>query len=180
MVRRRPVALDERIVRAFAAHRYPRASRAIALFGSKEARAGLSVLSALLMRRRRRRAIRMLATGVAIAGAEALIKRVTDRPRPEPPLRIEETKSSSYPSGHAMTGALAWTAASALPRDMRTPVRALSLLAGVATGVGRVALGAHWPTDLVGGALVGVGVAKLIDAVLPDRRTPRLRARLGM
>lgn len=172
VVGRRRVEVDHDGVRALAIARGPtteRVARAAAKVGSKKSRALASVLLACAMIERPRRSLRVLAAGIGVAALEATVKALVSRPRPGPPDRVTDTGSTAFPSGHAMTSAIGWTAASALPPAARTPARIGSIAVGLLSGLGRVALGAHWPTDLIGGALMGTGLGMAIDALLPDR-----------
>jgi membrane-associated phospholipid phosphatase len=79
---------------------------------------------------------------------------------------IHET-SASYPSGHA-TLVIAfygfWTAvawASNLPLDIKRWSRIAFALWALAIGWSRLALGAHYLTDVVGGYLLGAAMASL-------------------
>jgi membrane-associated phospholipid phosphatase len=62
-------------------------------------------------------------------------------------------KSGSFPSGHTTT---AFVLASVLTLGLRAPlhVAGVVLLASLA-GISRVAVGAHWPADVLGGMLCG-------------------------
>ena len=65
------------------------------------------------------------------------------------------TTSGSFPSGHS---ALAFAVATAVSFYYpKTGI--LFFLAALLIGLGRVAAGVHWPSDILGGAAVGVGVA---------------------
>jgi undecaprenyl-diphosphatase len=117
------------------------------------------VVFALLRRRRFRDAILVAATG----SAELLtfvIRLATDRPRPSPALVqvIESGPGTSFPSGHAAdAAALAVVIAHLVGSDHRRRALLWSSLAvlAAASGVSRAYLGAHWPSDIIGGYLTG-------------------------
>ncbi|MGI5452528.1 phosphatase PAP2 family protein [Streptomyces sp. CA-249302] len=102
------------------------------------------------------------------------LKAAVDRPRPTWPDPVDSAHYAAYPSGHAMTativcGLLLWlvhhyAAGRAASRT------ALWSAAISVTGVGltRVWLGVHWPSDVVGGWLLGAMVVTV--AVLVHRR----------
>lgn len=103
------------------------------------------------------------------------LKAVTDRPRPPLSLRFATVGSPSYPSGHTAiataVGAALLVAASRTARPLlrRSAVAGLIALP-VVVGVSRIALGVHWFTDVVGGALLGLGwVLALAGLGLPGR-----------
>ncbi|CAM5490156.1 Phosphatase PAP2 family protein OS=Streptomyces alboniger OX=132473 GN=CP975_04390 PE=4 SV=1 [Streptomyces alboniger] len=103
---------------------------------------------------------------VASAVQQAL-KAAVDRPRPVWPDPVDSAHYAAFPSGHAMTaavvcGLLLWLLRlhGAGPALWRT---ALALAAVSVAGVGltRVWLGVHWPTDVLGGWLLGALVVAL-------------------
>jgi undecaprenyl-diphosphatase len=73
----------------------------------------------------------------------------------------------SFPSGHA---SLAFLMAAALTPGAAMPLRILLWLAAVAVALARVALGAHFPADVAGGAVLGIVLAVLARQVLRLRR----------
>lgn len=99
------------------------------------------------------------------------LKALFRRPRPVVWRLLHET-SFSYPSGHAMFATVVfglwawfiWT--SGLPRRVRIVVA--PLLGAWALGViwSRLALGAHYVTDLAGGVLLGVAALGLGSAIV--------------
>jgi undecaprenyl-diphosphatase len=110
----------------------------------------------------------LVALGAASASTNIVAKGLSGRARPHTgvvPLvrRLRRAPvTTSFPSGHSASAAAFATAAS---RHM--PVLAVPL--GVlATGVAlsRVATGAHYPSDVLAGAAIGVGVAVVTDRVL--------------
>ncbi|HWJ79757.1 MAG TPA: phosphatase PAP2 family protein [Niallia sp.] len=88
------------------------------------------------------------------------IKDVIERPRPIT-ASLEDADSFSFPSGHAMVGLLLYLfIAHLLSKEIKRNSRKL-VLAGVALllilliGISRIVLGAHYPTDVIGGYLIG-------------------------
>ena len=107
----------------------------------------------------RREALAWIAIGVATVGTIEVIKGLVARPRPELWPRLVTQGGSSFPSGHAVAAAafyplLAWVLARHRPRLF--PV-ALALAAALVlvVSVGRLYLGLHWPTDVLGGWAIG-------------------------
>jgi membrane-associated phospholipid phosphatase len=79
--------------------------------------------------------------------------------RPGPPQQPDWT----YPSGHATVVAAfvllaVLVVARLLPERRQAAVVGLGVFAFLATGIARIALAEHYPTDLAGGALATVGV----------------------
>ena len=92
-------------------------------------------------------------------GVTGLAKVMTARARPD--AAVVETLSSAFPSGHAVRavavyGLLAWLLWRLTDRLV---LRSLTVTGGVAlvllNGLARVALGVHWPTDVLAGFAVG-------------------------
>jgi membrane-associated phospholipid phosphatase len=90
------------------------------------------------------------------------LKLFTERARPEGALveHLYGADSFAFPSGHvirvtALVAVLAWLL---LPPRTRLPLAvALGVAAGGVMAYARVALGVHWPSDVVGGLLLGLG-----------------------
>lgn len=90
-----------------------------------------------------------------------------------------ELSSLSFPSGHT---AAAFAAASAclymLTNRLRRRVAVPVLIAAAAVGVSRIAVGAHWPVDVLAGAAIGWLVG--LSGVLAARHWPLWQSRSGM
>ena len=88
------------------------------------------------------------------------VKIVVERQRPETAAteHFFGADSFAFPSGHvvravALVAVLAWILA---PPPIRLRLALVSaVLAGTVMGYARVAIGVHWPTDALGGALLG-------------------------
>jgi len=110
---------------------------------------------------------RLEGAAVLVAGlislVDSAIKVAVNRPRPTPDLvRVFMAENESgFPSGHALfaavvLGTLAYfTVNHVRKRGLRILSLAGLLLLMVSIGVSRVYLGVHWPSDVIGGYLVG-------------------------
>jgi membrane-associated phospholipid phosphatase len=108
------------------------------------------------------RNVRVVLFLVATIGLSGLVtqaaKALAHRPRPSGAL--VHTAFSSFPSGHALEVMAAVLALLAVSTGVfRRSVRAMTIVAGVlivlAVGFGRVALNAHYPTDVAAGWALG-------------------------
>ena len=110
-----------------------------------------------------RNLIASLFAGALAGSAGRIIKITLEFPRPAGVLDPasfhilgRELTAFSMPSGHTLT---AFSLISAIyfstPQEKRKPLRVLFLLA-IGTGLARVAVGAHWPADIMAGASIGI------------------------
>lgn len=113
-----------------------------------------------------------------------LFQHVFARPRPAHWVVKHET-AFSYPSTHAAIAAGfygLWAVmlyASDLPRWVRVSAASLLGLFAVAICWSRLALGAHYFTDLLGGALLALTIVSLARAVVPVRLFGPLAGRVS-
>jgi membrane-associated phospholipid phosphatase len=136
------------------------------------------VCCAVLYRRGRRSSA--LAVAASVLGAFAISsfdKLLIDRPRPPVP-HLETVSSASFPSGHA-TEVSAFLLALLIAFLRTAPRRRWLLAASIATvtlitgvALSRVYLGVHYPSDVLGGALIGSSWS-VISARLLLARRPR-------
>jgi membrane-associated phospholipid phosphatase len=109
-------------------------------------------------RQERREAAAWLVLGLLVALVPELLKLAVQRPRPTLwPWLLPATRSS-FPSGHSMAGAafypfLGWLALRA--RGAGGIGYGLGLGIAAFVGVGRMYVGVHWPTDVLGGWSLG-------------------------
>lgn len=143
------------------------AALAVSRFGWAPLSVGLIlvVAASLVLLRRRADAMMMLLSLVPLAAGDAL-KRLVDRPRPDYLLLGPAPESASFPSGHSTYAMLFCSLLIVLaeqsikPLLIRRSIQAGLALLVLAVGASRVYLGAHWPSDVIGGYLFG-GVASL-------------------
>jgi membrane-associated phospholipid phosphatase len=114
----------------------------------------------------------------AVVSSEVLIgvlKSWTDRPRP--PGSLVETTGASFPSGHAIAGAvtaLALVVAFVPARVERLRYIGLAAAFAAVVSMSRMYLAAHWFSDVVAGTLLGVGIALIWPATLELVRERRI------
>ncbi len=119
----------------------------------------------------------LVLTPVSIA-VNVLLKVAIDRPRPAMP--DTGVSLASFPSGHTIhstivLGLLVPTVVVLTGRPISAWVAApITIVLSLGVGLSRVTLGAHWPTDVVAGYVVGI--ALLIAADLLIRLPPHLEA----
>ncbi len=126
------------------------------------------VIAALLWSRKHRRAGAYVLLVVAASyAAFRLLKMLVDRDRPPWQVVVGRHESQAFPSGHVTMitafGAVLIVLAVMLLRraNVRRLVGSLAVLMVVIVSLDRVLLGRHYPSDVAGGLLLGVGLALL-------------------
>ncbi|WP_234179066.1 phosphatase PAP2 family protein [Sphingopyxis sp. NFH-91] len=108
----------------------------------------------------RRPALAIVAAVLFANIASSLLKAAFDRPRPDLIAHLDHVSSASYPSGHATSAAALYlTLALLAPVQWRRATWTLAVLMIGFTGLSRIMLGVHWPSDIVGGILLGAAFA---------------------
>lgn len=163
-------------------------SEIISAVGSPTTMGVIAVIGGAILLARRR--LTMLFTWIAVfAGGgslEKLLKEVVHRTRPEftPTPAVEQ--SLSFPSGHTMMCAIGMgmlvymlTVPRHMPRPWRGVLIGLAVSLVLAVGISRVYLGAHYPSDVLGGLAFGVAWVSICVAVsgLAHHRRGRSLAR---
>jgi undecaprenyl-diphosphatase len=134
---------------------------------------GIALVLSVLWRRWGVLVMTVLAVAVADLAARGL-KEIFDTERPnvryaEPKTLVPAPHDHSFPSGHAATSFAAATVLTAA-RPRWGP---LWFLLALAVGFSRVYVGVHYPLDVVGGAVLGIGVATALLRLVAVR--PRSR-----
>ncbi|HLL30761.1 MAG TPA: phosphatase PAP2 family protein [Allosphingosinicella sp.] len=121
----------------------------------------------LLIRGHRRRAILLLVIVISERLLVEAMKNVFDRARPDPLGHEVAVHNLAFPSGHSANAMAGWLAIALLatgPR-LRLPAIALALTVAFVTGLCRLVLQVHWPSDVVGGWAFGAAWTLLLVRV---------------
>jgi len=125
-----------------------------------------TLLLLVVFKRARERWWVWIALMIAAPAVEGLLKLAIRRPRPE-------GLAFGFPSGHATAAAAFFGAvlylSGSLPPARRRLVRGLAVACVVLVGLARIVLRAHWPSDVLGGFALGLGLAA-VAAVIAERR----------
>ena len=115
----------------------------------------------LLIRRQRRLAAFVVATGTGLAVLVPVTKVLADRARPivADPV-VTQPENASFPSGHAMTSLVTWgvlvlLALPAVRREARPWLGLAGVAVVLAVGFTRLALGVHFVSDVLAGWALG-------------------------
>ncbi|MDQ4131929.1 MAG: phosphatase PAP2 family protein [Actinomycetota bacterium] len=122
----------------------------------------------------KRRWLQLGAFALAVASSEVLIGTLKAAyARPRPPGSLMATSGFSFPSGHAIAGAV--TAVGLVvcllpPGSKRWAWEVRAAIFASLMALSRTYLRAHWLSDVVAGALIGTGLALLWPALLQSIR----------
>lgn len=114
----------------------------------------------LWTRKRRREAIAAIVAVLALAGAVKVTKQTVSRARPDPAQQVIRESGGSFPSGHA-SGTMALGLILVAQARRRWLWGVAATLAILAMGLSRLCLGVHYPSDVVGGWLIGTAAASV-------------------
>jgi membrane-associated phospholipid phosphatase len=150
--------------------------RNVTELGSIWASVGAAV--ALSRARRRREGLDALGAAAAMWLLGQVLKKMWGRPRPyrsleDARLLIAEPAGTTWPSSHPAV-LLAFVTVAARDLDASQAVKAAAAGLAGTVGLSRVYLGVHYPADVVGGLLLGRGVADLWTAMASPRILKRL------
>jgi undecaprenyl-diphosphatase len=136
---------------------------AITNFGGRTILFWLVTVSAgvMLIRREYKLTAYLVLTGLGALALDPAIKILVGRLRPMVPMPIEHAPGNSFPSGHALNatvfyGVMLLVFLPIIPPRLRKLAIGLVIALVALIGFSRVALGVHFPSDVVGGWLLGV------------------------
>lgn len=137
----------------------------------------VTIVAGVLFLRGYRRGTVLLLAGLSAELATAVVKTLVDRPRPVGAAASDLIASASFPSGHIVRAVvilgLLITVLGRNHRSWRLPLLAASTAFVSALAVARIASGEHWPSDVLGGLLLGAIWLQVLLLGLGARRPDR-------
>jgi undecaprenyl-diphosphatase len=136
---------------------------------------GVGLVVWLFVKHQRREAILTILILVAVTAGSEAIKQLIARPRPPGSDTVVPGVVYSYPSGHVLEATtifgiiaiLLWRSSQPLWLRAGFAIAVVLFIASVA--IARVAIDAHYPSDVLAGLLAGVGVLGLFAVLTSDR-----------
>jgi undecaprenyl-diphosphatase len=119
--------------------------------------------------------IAQLAVVMLLRLAGEVLKPIFQSPRPGPEFQPDPSLVPStlgYPSGHAYTATIVasmlivFVSVLDLPRGIRWGVSVVAVLITLMALFARVHIGAHWPSDTLGGVLFGVATMAAMQLII--------------
>ncbi|MEU6388365.1 phosphatase PAP2 family protein [Streptomyces sp. NPDC046939] len=140
-------------------------------------RAGCAVLAGFAVWHLRERVLGAWLIVTCALGSllQQALKAVVDRPRPVWPDPVDSAHFAAFPSGHAMTATVVCGLALWLLRRYEAGPAlwgaglAISAVSVLGVGLTRLWLGVHWPSDVLGGWLLGALTVALSTAAYEKR-----------
>lgn len=178
------------LVNGFASPTLTSFMRAVTYLGSVGflAGAGVCVILAFVLTRRRREAVMLLLTMAGAVILNFMLKMLSGRERPEPFFGTPLPESYSFPSGHALLsfcfyGMIAAVITARIERTgRRACVWAVAVLLVALIGLSRVYLGVHYPSDVAAGyvaAFIWLMIVASADRVMEARQKNDNYSRYG-
>ena len=139
---------------------------------------GLGIVVMLFLAHRRRDAVLVFfVLAAATAGSEG-VKQLVHRPRPPGGDTVVPGVVYSYPSGHTLEALtifgiltiIAWR--SDVDRRIKVALLVFTILFVAAVAVARVSINAHYPSDVLGGFLAGLGVLAMFALLSRPKASP--------
>jgi undecaprenyl-diphosphatase len=133
------------------------------------------VVLGLFFHRKRREGIIVALTAISSQTSIEILKVLYDRPRPDPVLPHLHAYTASFPSGHTTEStAIFLTVATAIATleandNTKMLTYAVATFAILSIGFSRVYLGMHWPTDVLGGWVLGTAWALVAWTALRNK-----------
>lgn len=130
--------------------------------GDTKPRIVVAVLTILWLLRLRPWHSALFMAGVLLSGIalSSTLKHWVGRPRPQLVAHLDHVTSLSFPSGHALNSTLFYLTVAALlarlvqHRGQRWSLYLAAASLSLATGLSRIALGVHYPTDVMAGWVI--------------------------
>ena len=126
-----------------------------------------AIVGFLVLQTRYHTALFVLITAISGELVNAVMKQAFNRPRPSVVPHLRDVFSTSFPSGHAMESAIVYLTLGAIlmrvteSRLTKLYCLGMAVLLTLLVGVSRVYLGVHYPTDVIGGWIIGFVWASL-------------------
>lgn len=119
-------------------------------------------------------ALAMGLTTLVSAFTSEVLKSYFGRLRPDFVPHLDFANNAAYPSGHANNAAVVYILFIMLVPQARHKLWQLAAAGMILlTGLSRIMLGVHWPTDVIGGWMLGTAFALMAAAVIAYRQHQR-------
>ncbi|MBA4306646.1 MAG: hypothetical protein C0429_07895 [Sphingopyxis sp.] len=119
-------------------------------------------------------ALAMGLTTLVSAFTSDVMKAFFGRVRPDLVPQLDIIHSPAFPSGHSNNAAVVYILFIMLVPQARHPLwQVAAAFMIILTGVSRITLGVHWPTDVLGGWMLGASFAMAAAAVIAYRQHQR-------